>query len=276
MKFLFDTADEGLITNAWNHLSKFTTSNSVQGITTNPNALSKVHCDSLADLEVLIPNLCELVTAIREGNVGGSVHVQIPQSLMLWEDIEKWISYVTAFSDGKTNVAIKIPHFPYALEYANRHPDIIWNVTGIADWATIVKACSVETVSYASLIPGRMEEAGINANTHMELLLGLSYLRKAEIITGSMRTMNGLKNAVLYGTLPTIGQRVWDEVERDFRWKEMVSYWDDLPCPIELSAEDIHYGIPVTQASIDLSKQFFKQMDELGLPLYKEFVQRYE
>ena len=89
------------------------------------------------------------------------------------------------------------------------------NVTGTADCSTALMSLSYG-VRYVSIIPGRMEEKGIDAKNQ------IAYLNQrkkdnSEIITGSMRTLDGLKWAFEYGTVPTIGTKVWDLIlEKDY------------------------------------------------------------
>ena len=48
--FFFDTADTDYIRKIWDKLGKYIDGQSVIGITTNPNALAKVNCDTLDKL----------------------------------------------------------------------------------------------------------------------------------------------------------------------------------------------------------------------------------
>ncbi len=174
-EFMFDTADVAYIEKVWEQLKSHVPGQMATGITTNPSALSKVDCFLLEEMESIVNNLCVLLTDIREGEPGGFVHVQVPYSRMLEGHLFDWIEYVKGLSDGITEIAVKVPHFNHTLNTLDvwqSNINIPINVTGISDWGTIVKALSYTPVRYASLIPGRMDEVGIDANETMMYLGG--------------------------------------------------------------------------------------------------------
>lgn len=273
--FFFDTADIDYIRKTWDKLSNHISGESVVGITTNPNAMAKVNCDTLSKFEKLVPELCKLVAEIRgENNSLGLVYVQLPNSLMEEEDILRFAQYVDQFNGNGAAIALKIPHFSYILRMtdAPELSKLYINVTGVADANTIIKSLSYNNVFFASIIPGRMEEVGIHANSHLEYLANQQLQRHQNIIAGSMRTIEGLRNSVYYHTVPTIGSRVWDIIDTEDRWSEFASYWNYTYSVVDYPIAD--YTPTVTDANIDLSKQFFEQMDKLGQPLHKEFMEK--
>lgn len=273
--FFFDTADTDYIRKIWDKLGKHIEPSSVIGITTNPNALAKVNCDTLQKFEELVPRMCELVKELRgDTSTEGLVYVQVPNSTMKYEDILRWAVYVNEFNGNGAAIALKIPHFSYVLRMAGEPElrNLYLNVTGVSDANTIIKALSYQNVFFASIIPGRMEEVGINANQHLEYLANQQLQRHQNIIAGSMRTIEGLKNSIFYHTVPTIGSRVWDLIDAENRWEEFASYWENT---YEVSDEpSADYTPLVTDTNLDLSKQFFDQMDKLGESLHQEFINR--
>jgi hypothetical protein len=273
--FFFDTADTDYIRRVWDKLSKDTPKESIIGITTNPNALAKVNCDTLAKFEELVPRMCELVGELRgSDNPLGLVYVQVPNSLMNPDDIIKWAQYIKQFNGNGAAIALKIPHFNYVVHLTEdpEFKDLYVNVTGVADAGTILKSVSHNNVFFASIIPGRMEEVGIDANAHLEFLANSQLHRHQNIIAGSMRTIEGLKNSIYYHTVPTIGSRVWDLIDAENRWEEFNNYWDYTYSVPEYPLSD--YAPLTTEANINLSKQFFEQMDNLGASLHTEFLSR--
>jgi hypothetical protein len=273
--FFFDTADTDYIRKVWDKLGKHIDPSAVIGITTNPNALAKVNCDTLQKFEELVPRMCELVKELRgDTPTEGLVYVQVPNSTMSYEDIVRWAVYVNEFNGNGAAIALKIPHFSYVLRMAGEPElrNLYLNVTGVSDANTIIKALSYQNVFFASIIPGRMEEVGINANQHLEYLANQQLQRHQNIIAGSMRTIEGLKNSIYYHTVPTIGSRVWDLIDAENRWEEFASYWENT---YEVSDEpSADYTPLVTDTNLDLSKQFFDQMDKLGESLHQEFINR--
>lgn len=273
--FFFDTADTDYIRKIWDKLGKHIDPSAVVGITTNPNALAKVNCDTLQKFEELVPRMCELVRELRgDSSTEGLVYVQVPNSTMSYEDILRWAVYVNEFNGNGAAIALKIPHFSYVLRMAGEPElqNLYLNVTGVSDANTIIKALSYQNVFFASIIPGRMEEVGIDANTHLRYLANQQLQRHQNIIAGSMRTIEGLKNSIFYHTVPTIGSRVWDLIDAENRWEEFASYWENT---YEVSDEpSADYTPLVTDTNLDLSKQFFDQMDKLGESLHTEFMNR--
>lgn len=272
--FFFDTADTDYIRKIWDKLGKYIDGSSVIGITTNPNALAKVNCDTLEKFETLVPQMTSLVGELRGEGPQGLVYVQVPNSTMKDEDILRWATYVNEFNGNGAAIALKIPHFSYVLRLSGEPElqNLFLNVTGVSDANTIIKALSYNNVFFASIIPGRMEEVGIDANAHLEYLANQQLQRHQNIIAGSMRTIEGLKNSIFYHTVPTIGSRVWDLIDAENRWEEFVSYWENT---YEVSEEpNADYTPLVTDTNLDLSKQFFEQMDKLGESLHKEFMSR--
>ena len=273
--FFFDTADTDYIRKIWDKLGKHIDPSAVVGITTNPNALAKVNCDTLQKFEELVPRMCELVRELRgDSSTEGLVYVQVPNSTMSYEDILRWAVYVNEFNGNGAAIALKIPHFSYVLRMAGEPElqNLYLNVTGVSDANTIIKALSYQNVFFASIIPGRMDEVGIDANTHLRYLANQQLQRHQNIIAGSMRTIEGLKNSIFYHTVPTIGSRVWDLIDAENRWEEFASYWENT---YEVSDEpSADYTPLVTDTNLDLSKQFFDQMDKLGESLHTEFMNR--
>ena len=272
--FFFDTADTDYIRKIWDKLGKYIDGSSVIGITTNPNALAKVNCDTLEKFENLVPQMTSLVGEIRGEGPDGLVYVQVPNSQMKDEDILRWATYVNEFNGNGAAIALKIPHFSYVLRLSGEPElrNLYLNVTGVSDANTIIKALSYHNVFFASIIPGRMEEVGIDANAHLKYLADQQLQRHQNIIAGSMRTIEGLKNSIFYHTVPTIGSRVWDLIDAENRWEEFVSYWENT---YEVSEEpSADYTPVVTDTNLDLSKQFFDQMDKLGESLHTEFMSR--
>lgn len=278
--FFFDTADTLYIKKIWKKLNKHISSSSCLGITTNPNALAKMNCDTLVDLEKLVKTMSITMDDICGG--GSLIYVQVPNSCMSIKQILSWVSFIKELDTGKCKIALKIPHFSYILQETDRSP-VFWNtdafgqhknlklnVTGISDCNTVIKSLSYDNVSYASIIPGRMEEAGIDANSHLKYLCDQNFNKHQAIITGSMRTVKGLKDSIHYRTVPTIGTRVWDIIDAEDLWKEFPTYWHNLYQRSEVPCAD--YCPETTDKNINLSRAFFEQMDGFGSKLHEDFI----
>lgn len=270
-KFFIDTADVDYIKRTWDKLLK----NGVQpssflGVTTNPNALAKVECDNLEKLELLAYKLTKLTTDIR-GDRSGVVYFQLPNSKATGTELFTWVHLLKRLGDGRTHIGMKIPPYKHILDQVTQlrlNETTQINVTGVSDAATALRCFSYPSVTYVSIIPGRMEEVGINADQHLRLVNQRygAFDRNQFIIAGSMRTFDGLRRSVEAGTVPTIGAWVFDSmteqeyVEFNALWKPMVIEGD--------YANDL---VTVDTKNHNLTISFFEQMDGLGEKLYTEF-----
>lgn len=262
-RFFIDTADYQYISNIWStKLSKEFHWRDLVGITTNPSAFYKINKLSLSDWIETTEKLCKTLLDIRDGRAGGVVYVQIPNSNLSDREIEEWAKLLNTIGDGLTKVGIKIPPYHYHLKQLFNLNNILsrnTNVTGVADVGTALCACA-KRPAYVSIIPGRMEENGIDARSQISYLMA-SKPSTTHIITGSMRTTDGLKWACQYGTVPTIGTKVLDMIDV----AEMAHYWDAKTFTVP------EYCPPITLNQTELSKSFFKQMDEFGQKACDDF-----
>lgn len=257
--FLIDTADIEYIQNKWKELDGVISGKNISGITTNPNAFYKTNDFTIEQWKQKSLQLCSLIKQIR-GDSEGTLHVQFPNSNITEHMFVKWIEHLDGFTNGDAKLAIKIPPFKKALEiatkYRNNHE---LNVTGISDAGTALFALSYD-IGYASIIPGRMEEVGIDAKSHVSYAVNSNKGSK-RIITGSMRTLEGFKWCVEYGTLPTIGTRVLDLIN-----KENVHTLLDWKV---LTIDNANFMPLNTDNNHKLSVQFFEQMDSMGQKAYE-------
>lgn len=260
--FFIDTADLNAITNIWNKIKDNVDSDKLLGITTNPNAFKKINMFRLKEWGDHLPRLCELVTNIR-GDRNGVVYVQAPVSSMSTREIIDFADYISNFSDGFTPLGLKIPPFLHALDAISDIECFMeTNVTGVADVGTALYANSFFP-KYISIIPGRMEEVGIDAKSQIKYLMNSRL--NSYIITGSMRTLEGLQWVSEMGTVPTIGERVWDLID-DLAFLDKLTFKNDaLELPLQ------HFSPSISNVNTELSIAFFKQMDEYGQQCYKDY-----
>tara|TARA_R110000824_G_scaffold144844_1_gene312933 strand:- start:3522 stop:4325 length:804 start_codon:yes stop_codon:yes gene_type:complete len=264
--FFFDTADIDYIRDVWSKLEGTVDRKHVRGITTNPNAFYKIDQNHLAEWEQKLPELCALVTEIR-GDDKGIVYVQVPSSELSPEGTLAYARHISQFNDGSTKLGLKIPPYEDILDIVDSLNEIMeTNVTGLADAGTAL-SCLSYGVKYISLIPGRMEEKGLDAKAHVSFT-NRRKTDNSEIIAGSMRTLEGLRWVVEYGTVPTIGTRVW-----------ALLLADDFNLPDLLDYNNMNLGgdrfAPFnTQVNRQLSLDFFEQMDVCGSVCYKDWAAR--
>lgn len=275
--FFFDTANLEYIEQAWEKLSEVFEPEDLVGITTNPNAMAKEGANVSVEAHLeQTRKLAKLLSTIREDGV---LYVQIPNSTMTLESALKWAKLHRDAVGDLCKLGLKIS--PNA-EYLNNISEfnklgVLPNVTGLADAGTALLCLSYD-VRYISIIPGRMEEKGVDATNHLLFLKSrnenlsvtgnMNY--KREVITGSMRTLDGLERAIQCGTVPTIGTRVFDKILAtpaaiaDFR-----HMWDK---PNMASANLLNHLTPEqNDVTRKLSLDFFEQMDKLGEPLASDF-----
>jgi transaldolase len=260
--FLIDTANQSYIKNLWNSIKNDVDKKLVRGITTNPNAFFKINSLHFNEWEKSLPELCEIVSEIRQDDKG-YVHIQAPSSMIGGDDILRYAEHVSKLNDGNTKIALKIPPYVEALRMVDKLNEIVQtNVTGLSDCSTALK-CITYGVNYVSIIPGRMEEVGIDAKSQIAYLLQ-SNLNGCEIITGSMRTVEGLKWVFQYDTLPTIGERVWNLVLENNQIEELLSI------DYNIDKEIPQFSPEINDKNFNLSSDFFKQMDECGKVCFED------
>jgi transaldolase len=257
--FLIDTADIKYIENKWQELNGTISGKNILGITTNPNAFYKTNDFTIEEWKNKSLQLCSLIKQIR-GDSNGTLHVQFPNSNLTEDLFIKWINIVQDFTNGDAKLAIKIPPFKKALEIATKHRNNYdLNVTGISDAGTAIFSLSHD-IKYASIIPGRMEEVGIDAKSHVSYAVNSNKGSK-KIITGSMRTLDGFRWCVEYNTIPTVGTRVLDLINQDN--VQQLLEWSPL------SVEATKFMPTTNNLNFDLSNQFFEQMDSMGRKAYE-------
>ena len=106
----------------------------------------------------------------------------------------------------------------------------------------------------------------INQDAKSQLtFINSANLNNTKIIAGSMRTLEQLKWTFQYGTVPTIGERVWPLLFENNELKSLI----ELDYNIEMN--DIIFSPLVKEKGINLSISFFNQMDECGKLAYENF-----
>ena len=150
--FFFDTANVDYIKKVWGVISPYSSPTNIVGITTNPNAMHKEGLTSLKSWEDHLPKLCSLVSTLR-GDDKGVVYVQMPSCDMSGEEAISWAKHISKFTDGKTNLGLKIPPYHEILKLIPELGNIMQtNVTGVADAATALSCLSFGP-RYVSIIP---------------------------------------------------------------------------------------------------------------------------
>lgn len=255
--FYFDTADIKVLKNIWKEIENYVQPEQVLGITTSPNALAKVNKTSALDV---LYDLCEWLTSITD-KPNATVWVQLPYPDMREGEILDFVRLLLKFSP-RCKVGLKIPPFGTVWNIM----DSVWkridlNVTGVTDSTTALRCLSYPYVKYVSILTGRMEEAGIDAQAHMRAIQQ-RYDPRKDIISGSMRTLSQLEWAVLYNTVPTIGERVWDLILENKESREWFRFLMQRVPPLRFEAPS-EVSVPTcSEAEKKLSEDFFKQMVE--------------
>lgn len=263
-QFFFDTANTTHINSTWDYLkSNNVNSDLVVGITTNPNAFFKIEKHRLNEQFEYMPHLCETVSNIR-GDDKGIVYVQGPSSKMTSDEVLKFAEKASKYTDGNTRLGLKIAPFKNILEIVDELNQIMdTNVTGVSDCATALKAMSYN-INYMSIIPGRMEEVGINAKEQVAFINSAANPNRCKIITGSMRTLEQLIWTYQYNTVPTIGERVWNTIIENNSINQVLNIDYTIDTPVK------EYSPFINEKNYGLTEAFFKQMDECGSKAYPD------
>lgn len=267
-QFFFDTANIEYIEKTWDRISKYFDKSDVVGVTTNPNAMYK---ENLNTIEEWAERTTLLVEFVRSLNTTGRVYIQGPNSNMSVPDIKKFLSYFEDINQKYPRaIGIKIPPYHAVLALSHELMEYFPNVTGVADCGTALNAMTFPAIKYVSIIPGRMEEHHLPAKAHVSYVQQRYKLLLNKIITGSMRTVEGLKWVIEYGTVPTIGTRVWDQLLADEdSIKEFSEFWDfKIDIPFQ------QFSPQITELNTQLSIDFFNQMDEVGKLPHADFLSK--
>lgn len=264
--FFIDTADTEYIKRKWDEVNKVVDLNNYKGITTNPSAFAKEGLTTIAEWEKRTRELCLLVEEqTTKKNV--VVYVQMPSDSLSYTQTKRWASMISGWGTDKVQVGLKIP--PYyshmAKELLHLIPKI--NVTGLAEHGTLLRCAAVGGISHLSIIPGRMEAADIDAKAQVAYIVqNLPAHTKPKVITGAMRTLEGLKWCAEFHTVPTIGKRVLDLINKDNA--------EEVFNPVlrnNFLDLDSQYVPLIEQRNIDLSVSFFKEMNKCSEQVATEF-----
>jgi transaldolase len=265
--YFIDTADCKYITSLWEKIKKNSSQKAMLGVTTNPNAFFKTGDLSLKQWVEKSKELSNIICEIRE-DYEGELHIQFPNSNIDEKYFKKFIDILPEFSNNnKVKLCIKIPPFQNALNVAEKYKkNYNLNVTGTADASTALMALSYG-IKYLSIIPGRMEEQGLNAKSHVAFIQKRKN-KENYIITGSMRTLEGLKWCVEYGTIPTVGTKVWDQITKN-NIEDVFNYKDTPENRISIETK---FGPFTSIVNNDLSNSFFNEMDSKGNNCFNDLI----
>jgi transaldolase len=253
--FFFDTANIPFIEDTMEKYGSQIDPKWVRGITTNPNAFSKVNMYHLDEWFAHTAKMAKLISEIR-GDNDGEIHIQAPYSYLEPEVILEYAKMISDLTEGNCKVGMKIPPYQNVLEYVDRYNEyVITNVTGLADSSTALK-CITYDVGYVSIIPGRMEEVGIDAKSAIAFVNQCNF-GNTQIITGSQRTTEQIIYSFYLDTVPTIGEKCWSDIFQGDNFQRILD--------IEYGYESVGPFSPtISQDNINLSLAFFEQMDGLG------------
>jgi len=253
--FFFDTANIPFIKDTMEKYGSDIDPKCVRGITTNPNAFSKVNMYHLDEWFTHTVEMSKLIADIR-GDNEGEIHIQAPYSYLEPEVILEYAKMISGLTEGKCKVGMKIPPYQKTLEYVDQFNEyVITNVTGLADSSTALK-CITYDVGYVSIIPGRMEEVGIDAKSAIAFVNQCNF-GNTQIITGSQRTTEQIIYSFYLNTVPTIGEKCWGDIFQGDNFQRILD--------IEYGYEPVGPFSPtISQDNINLSLAFFEQMDGLG------------
>lgn len=270
--FFIDTADVNYIRELWSKIKDKVDPKLVRGITTNPNAFFKLGKHRLIEWMETLPELCTVLAEIR-GDANGVVYVQGPNSNMTNSEIDFYIKMISSRNVG-SKIGLKIPPYEDVLTKLAKglYTGLEINVTGVSDAGTALRCFTYPGVRYVSIIPGRMEEVGIDAKAHLDYVASRNKIDLAavygrqEVIAGSMRTIDGLIMTFQHDTVPTIGERVWNEILKDDNLDKLLNIdYSQVYC-----RKDQEFCPQIDAVNTKLSTDFFEQMDNCGKVAYED------
>lgn len=262
-EFFFDTANLQFIKETTEKIENKINFKLVKGVTTNPNAFSKINQFNLNEWIETAIKISEYISELRNDNEG-EIHIQLPYSKFNPDTAIKFAELISGICPEKIRVGMKIPPFTQILKFTeDLNKIVLTNVTGVSDHATALK-CISYGVNYVSVIPGRMEEVGIKAVDQISYLFSSNH-KSTKIISGSMRTLEQLIYTFQLNTIPTIGERVWPILLEGSNLDNI------LNIDYDKNFHETQFSPTIDEKSKNLSESFFLQMDELGEKARKEF-----
>ena len=261
-EFFFDTANKDYIMMVWNEISTFIPSDRVVGITTNPNALYKEAVNESAKSETrrfraVLRNMAMMLNQLKQ-NGDGIIYLQLPYTPSDEREALDFAQRISGFAEGYCKIGLKIPPTLKMLKVAEELSEFVEvNVTGVADASCALRCATFPGIKYISMIPGRMEEVGIDAKAHIGYVLQSNI--KPKIIAGSMRTLEQLQWVTDYGCIPTIGYRVWDQIiDSPIKISNFANLMEG---PYAEAVSGDIYNVNSSDENRKLSEEFFKQMN---------------
>ena len=263
--FFFDTANLDFIKSTFDKYCNDLKPNLIRGVTTNPNAFQKIGLTKLDEWLSHAIKVANLIGEIR-GDKQGQVHIQIPNSELHPDTILEYAKLINDTIGDLCQVGMKIPPYQNVLEHLEMYNNfVLTNVTGLADPGTALKCCTYD-VNYISIIPGRMEEVGINAENAISFVNQCKF-GKTEIITGSQRTTDQVISCFAHNTIPTIGEKCWNDIFEGDNFKR-IKDMQQKATPFG------HFSPLITNENINLSLSFFEQMDEMGKIAFEDLIKK--
>lgn len=258
-RFLFDTADVASLERVWNDLKHSVPKKLVSGITTNPAIFQRVNKNSLSEwtdtLKALSDSLLNIAGDVSE------LHIQFPNSNVTIDEFKKF-AYLIDDLGLPHEIFIKLPPYSSFLKSLWNEPDLPlvgYNVTGLSEAGTILKLPSF--VNYASIIPGRMLQAGLDYKDHVLFAVQNS---TSSIIAGALRDFEQVSTCFQLGAIPTVGLKTWDLMIANGEIDKLLN----LEYPNHVAPE---FMPPCSNVNTELSVSFFKEMDKYGEQAYADF-----
>lgn len=276
MKFFFDSASTSAITKNWHVLKDKVSPDCVTGITTNPKAMAKIEAFSYDSWIVTTKALLALLNSIRN-DTEGYVYIQFPDTTKSAATFLKFVSKVKSdLGDhlSLSKLGFKIPPYPTFLnELSNllteeEFIDLNLNVTGVADHCTALN-CLRYPVRFVSIIPGRMNEKGIDSDEVTSYISSVgAELFDDRVITGAMRDIPCLESMVRHRTVPTIGMTVFETLITNST--ENVDRFVDMWKKPQI--DYVEYQVPpvITSVNQNLSLDFFVEMNNQCPSVYED------
>tara|TARA_R110002020_G_scaffold182598_1_gene378226 strand:+ start:7413 stop:8276 length:864 start_codon:yes stop_codon:yes gene_type:complete len=265
MKFFFDTANHRDISDIWDKMKPICDQSCVAGITTNPKAMAKIEAFKYVNWLDATKQLLGTLAEIR-GDDKGTVFIQMPSSTMTPKEFLQFVTNVKRDIGEDATVGqlgFKVPPYPLFLrevsDMAEDCESLNLNVTGIADHCTAL-TCLDFPVRYVSIIPGRMSTAGIDADTSANYINVAGGNKSIDrVITGSIRDVAGLSSMIKFGTVPTIGTSMFNEliVNSTKNIKNFINMWNIK----NSNPQEIKVSPTISTANQQLSRDFFTEMD---------------
>lgn len=267
--FYIDSMDIDYIEEKLSILLRYTQDQSFLGITTNPRIVQKAGITSVSQYFEKMRNLIERLLDL---NLNTYITIWIQPFNLSWSS-DKIVKFIKDHIDllpqnsNRFLIGCKLgPDRSKILEISDEMYNNGFNLTKFAGFNITGLTTSTEllayglsgyNINYVSFLTGRLEECGIDPYTQLTYA---AIFRTYNIISGSLRTFEQLRNSIGFGCIPTIGNSILDQLNSPENIQNFINAMNTE----EFILNSNRPSKVNIEPYLDISEKFFEQMNTIG------------